>query len=162
MYRKKSEIIELIQDYHKQVSELYDGLYEKIEDNEMKLLIYDLCEHEKYRKKYLEKHKKIAQAMNCWLEFPCDKLSDQIDDCFKNMKTETNLTMEELIRIEMYFDNCLIKIYNILASENKLSETEANIFYYMLKKTKKEESILTNMLYNASSSLNNRFILSNS
>jgi len=55
MYKQKSEIIKQIQSYHKQVAKLYYGLYEKIEDKEMKLLVYNLYEHENFRDKYLEK-----------------------------------------------------------------------------------------------------------
>jgi hypothetical protein len=154
MYRQKSEIIGQIQSYHNQVAELYHDIYEKIGDIDMKMLIYDLYEHERSREKYLERHKKIAEVMNCWLDFPCEKLSNQISDCFKNLNTGANLSMEELIRIELHFDDCLIKLYNILASENELSETIANIFYYMLKKTTREKNILANMLYNSGNSLN--------
>jgi len=153
MYRQKSEIIGQIQSYHKQVADLYHHIYEKIEESEIRMMIYDLYEHEKSREKYLERHKRIAEAMNCWLDFPCEKLSNQISDCFKNLNTESNLSMEALIKIELHFDDCLIKLYNILASENALSETVANIFYYMLKKTTKEKILLGNMLHNSGSNL---------
>ncbi len=63
------------------------------------------------------------------------------------------MTMEDLIKIELYFDDCLIKLYNILAAENELSETVANIFYYMLKKTKKEQAMFADMLYNSKNNL---------
>ncbi len=109
--------------------------------------MYNLQEYEKSHDKCLEKHKKIAEAMKGWLDFPCDKLSNQISDCFKNLNTESDLTMEGLIKLELHFDDCLIKLYRFLASENELSETVINTFYYMLKKTKKEESILANMLH---------------
>jgi len=59
----------------------------------------------------------------------------------------------------MHFDDCLIKLYNILASENELSETVANTFYYMLKKTKKEETTLANMLFNSGNNLHHSFSL---
>jgi hypothetical protein len=153
MYKEKCKIIEQIQSYHKQVAKLYYELYEKIEDKEMKLLVSDLYKHEISRSKYLEKHKKVAEAMKGWLDFSCDKLSDQITDCFKDLNTKSNLTMEELIKLEMYFDDCLIKLYNILASNNELSETVVNIFYYMLKKTKKEKTMLSNMFSNSKNNL---------
>lgn len=157
MYKQKSEIIAQIQEYHKQVAKLYYDIYEKCTGNEIKLLIHDLYEHERYREKYLERHLKIAQAMNCWLDFPCDKLSKQIADCFENINPGSVVTMEELLKIELHFDDCLIKLYNILASENELTETIANIFYYMLKKTKREKDILANMLYNSNSNMQFRF-----
>jgi len=153
MYKQKCDIIGQIQSYHKQVAKLYYEFYEKVEDKEMKLLVYELYEHEKFRDKYLEKHKKIAEAIKSWLDFPCDKLSNQISDCFKNLNTQSDLSMEDLIKLEMYFDDCLIKLYNILASENELSETVANIFYYMLKKTKKEKTIFANMLSSSGNNL---------
>ncbi len=159
MYKQKSKIIEKIQSYHKQLANLYLNIYEKIEDQEMKSLIYDLFQHEKSREIYLEKHKKVAEVMNCWLCFPCEKLSDQINECFTNIKTGPNLSMTELIDIKLHFDNCLIKLYNILASENELSETVANVFYYMLKKTHQEEAILNKMLSNSKKDIPLEFTL---
>jgi len=153
MYRQKSEIIGQIQSYHMQVAELYHDIYSRIEDKQMKILINDLYEHEKSRERYLMRHKRIAESMNCWLDFPCEKLSNQISDCFKNLDTGSDLSMEELIRIELHFDDCLIKLYNILASENELSESVSNIFYYMLKKTSKEKNILAEMFFNSGNSL---------
>jgi hypothetical protein len=153
MYRQKSEIIGQIQSYHMQVAKLYHNIYEKIDNSEMKKLINDLYEHEMSRERYLERHKKIAEAMNCWLDFPCEKLTNQISECFKNLNTGSDLSMEELIRIELHFDDCLIKLYNILASENELSEAVLNIFYYMLKKTGREKDILAEMLFKSGNSL---------
>lgn len=154
MYRQKSEIIEQIQSYHKQVAQLYYEIFEKTDNKEMKPLVFDLYEHEKEREIYLDRHKKIAQAMNCWLDFPCDRLSKQISECLEhNFGPRSEVTMEDLLKLEMHFDDCLIKLYNILAAENELSETMANIFYYMLKKTKKEKDILANMLFNSKSNM---------
>ncbi len=161
MYKQKNEIIKQIQSYHKQLAKLYFGLYEEVEDDEIKLLIYDLYQHEIFRGKYLEKHEKIAEAMNCWLNFPSNKLSNQISECFKNIKTGPDLSMADLIKLELHFDNCLIKLYNILASENELSETTINIFYYMLKKTKKEETTLARMLNSSKNNTHYKFTVQN-
>lgn len=158
MYRQKSEIIGQIQSYHKQVARLYYDIYEKAENKDIKPLIFDLYKLEKEREMYLERHKKIARAMNCWLDFPCDRLSNQIDECLKHhFGPQTGVTMEDLLKLELHFDDCLIKLYNILAAENELSDTTANIFYYMLKKTKKEQDILAIMLYNSKNSIHQTF-----
>ena len=156
MYKQKSEIIGQIQSYHMQVAKLYHDIYERIENRELKPLIFDLYEHEKSRERYLERHRKIAEAINCWLDFPCERLSNQISECFENLNTGSNMSIEELIKIEMHFDDCLIKLYNILASENELSEAISNIFYYMLKKTTKEKAILAEMFNKSGNSLNYR------
>jgi len=162
MYKQKSEIIGQIQSYHNQVARLYYEIYENVEDSEIKSLIFDLYEHEKDREQYLIRHKKIAEAMNCWLDFPCEKLTNQITECFKsNINPGSDMTMGDLIKIELYFDDCLIKLYNILASENELSETVINTFYYMLKKTRKEQSLLADMLYNSKNILHHKFSVQN-
>ncbi len=158
MYKQKNEIIEQIQSYHNQVARLYSEIIKKVEDQKIKSLLMDLYEHERDCEKYLLRHKKIAEAMNCWLDFPCDKLANQITECFKNnINMGSDMTMGDLIKMELYFDDCLIKLYNILASENELNETTANIFYYMLKKTKKEQTMFANMLYNSKYELHYKY-----
>ncbi|MFA9390523.1 MAG: hypothetical protein ACERKD_11975 [Prolixibacteraceae bacterium] len=157
MYYQKSEIIEQIQSYHQKVAELFYTLLETIQDEKIKSIVYDLYQLELSRAKYLEKHKNIAKALNCWLDFPCEKLSSQINECFKEIKTDQKYILEDVLKIEMHFDNCLIKLYNLLASENELSGTIANIFYYMHKKTKKEESMISEMMCNSQSNLNYNF-----
>ncbi len=153
MYRQKSEIIGQIQSYHRQVAQLYSTVYDRTEEKKMKSLLREMLQHEKSREQYLERHKRIAAAMNCWLDFPCDKLSDQISECFRVLDLQERLTMEDLIRIQLHFDDCLIKLYNILASENALSESAATIFFYMLRKTEKEKNMLAGMLHNSGNGL---------
>jgi hypothetical protein len=160
MYRQKSEIIGQIQSYHRQVAQLYSTVYERVEDKKMKSLLREMHKHEKSREQYLERHKRIAEAMNCWLDFPCDKLSDQISECFRVLDLQERLAMEDLIRIQLHFDDCLIKLYNILASENALSESAATIFYYMLRKTEKEKNMLAGMLYNSRNGLHYTSVVS--
>ncbi|MGC9151348.1 MAG: hypothetical protein ACP5F6_06280 [Microbacter sp.] len=148
MYRKKSEIIGTIQSYHAKVADLYHKIYENEMDPDAKKIMHELYEHEKFRVHYLEKHRKIAEAMNCHLEFPCEALLEQIDRCFINVNPEAVMTLNDIIRLELHFDDCLIKLYAVLSSENELNATLANTFYYMLKKTKKEEAFFASLLHN--------------
>jgi len=148
MYRKKSEIIKTIQSYHSKVADLYHKIYEKEMDPKTKKIMHDLCEHERFRVQYLEKHRKIAEAMNCHLEFPCEELLEQIDLCFMNVNPEEVMTVNDIVRLELHFDDCLIKLYAILSSEHELNASLANTFYYMLKKTKKEEALFAALLQN--------------
>jgi predicted transcriptional regulator len=114
----------------------------------------NLYEHEKDRERYLERHRKIAEAINCWLDFPCEKLSDQISECLKHeFGPEYEVTMEDLRKLELHFDDCLIKLYNILAAENALNEMTANIFYYLKKKTMKEQDLVANMAINSENNM---------
>lgn len=142
MYKLKSEIIEQIQYFHKQVYELYLSLYEKSEDPEVKILLADLSRQEKRRDEYLEKHKNRAKIMNTWLMYPPNKISNHISECFKNIDTRSNLSVDDVAKIELYFDNCLIKLYETLSSEEETNGNITNIFHYIIKKTKQEDSKL--------------------
>ncbi|HPF04272.1 MAG TPA: hypothetical protein PLV06_00005 [Bacteroidales bacterium] len=151
MYQKKSEIIGRIQSYHKQVRELYIQIKTKIDNSDSKKLIDRLCEIETDRIDYLEKRRKVAEAMNCWLDFPDEKLSTQITECFKKINLESDITVEKLIDIELHFSDCLIKLYGILSSQNELNvpkgcETVSNIFHYMQKDAKKKRCLFCDML----------------
>jgi hypothetical protein len=148
MYRKKSQIIHQIEEYHKKVASIYEKMYEHSIYVKTKTLLSELIEHETERAKYLEKHIAIAEAINCWMDFPCDKLTNQINDCLKNINLSEDVNIEDIFKLELHFDNCLIKLYSILSTENALSENMTNIFYYMLKKTKKDETLLLHMLNN--------------
>lgn len=148
MYKLKSEIIEQIQYYHKQVCELYLSLYSKAEDTKVKTLLADLCRQEKQREEYLEKHKRRAKAMNFWLLFPTNKISNQISECLKDINTSPDLSIDDVAGIELHFDNCLLKLYEALSFEEKSYGNVTSIFYYMIKKTKKEDTQLQEKLAN--------------
>ncbi|MBN2728565.1 MAG: hypothetical protein JXR53_05015 [Bacteroidales bacterium] len=149
MYQKKSEIIAKVQEYHNRVAEIYHEILGKTQDPRITELALELHKFEKERAKYLEKHFEVAKAMNCWLEFPCEELSNQIDDCLQKVIGIENIKMSDMLQTSMHFDNCLLKLYNILSAENALNESAANIFYYMLKKTKKEQLLISDMLQEA-------------
>jgi hypothetical protein len=151
MYKRKSEIIETIQSYHQQVSDLYIEIKNKIDDDKIKSLIDKIRDIETNRVKYLEKRRKVAIAMNCYLEFPDEKLNKKITKCFDKINLESDFTPEKLLEIEMHFNDCLIKLYTILSLEVELNvpigcEKVSNIFYYMIKDTEKKKCIFCEML----------------
>lgn len=148
MYKLKSEIIEQVQSFHQQLSALYLSIYEKVDSEDVKPLVSELYELENSRIEYLERHRLVAKQMDCWLCSPSDRLSQKISDCFKEIKIELQVSKWDLLKIELHFDQCLIKLYTILASEDALNESLMSIFHYMLKKTKREESDIIEMLTN--------------
>ncbi|MFO8087260.1 MAG: hypothetical protein R6T91_05555 [Bacteroidales bacterium] len=139
MYQKKSNIIAKIQSYHNRVAGLYHKMQEKTTDDQLLKMINKMEQREKERAEYLEHHRKVAEVMDSWLESPCNKISGQIEACFEDFRLCETVEIADVIKTELYFDNCLIKLYNILASKDALNETITNTFYYMLKKTKEEE-----------------------
>jgi len=148
LYILKSEIIEQIQYFHRLVFELYLNLYGKVENSNVKILLAELCQQEKLRDEYLKKHKKITKAMNSRLTFQPNKLSNYISECFKNVKTSSNLSVDDIVEIEMHFDDHLIKLFDVLSNEEKNNGNITNIFYYMINKIKQEDIKLQEKLTN--------------
>lgn len=61
MYRKKSEIIEQIQSYHKQVAQLYGNICKSIEDENIKSLIMIFMTTKKRGKNILSDTEKLPR-----------------------------------------------------------------------------------------------------
>jgi hypothetical protein len=149
MYKLKSELIGQIQSFHYKVGELYHSLYEKEADNNVRILLNDLCQHEKSRNEYLDKHRKIAQAMDCWILYPANRISNQISECFKDLSTRSPMTVYDVAQIESHFDNCLADFYETLSGEETRCGNITNIFHYMIKKNQRDEMKLFEMLSNS-------------
>ena len=150
MYMHKSEIIDCIQSFHKQLSEFYLRLYEKEENQEVKILLKKLSKFEKIRKNYLEKYKKIARVENSLLCFSYTDLENSTLKCFKEIESKTVLSINEIVLMESHFDECLIKLYISLSIEDSpnLPASNANIFTDMYKKTLQEERKIKTILAN--------------
>jgi hypothetical protein len=113
----------------------------------IKSLLPKLIDLERGREKYLEKHYNVAKVMDTWLNFPYKALTEQINCCLEKLTPGKKYAVDDIIALEMHFDDCLIKLYNILSSEYALNDQMVNIFYYMSKKTRQEKAILTEMLH---------------
>ena len=127
MYKQKVEIIEQVEHYHSQVRELYQSLYGKVEDQNIKIILDELCRQEKLREDYLGKKKGIAKAMNIWLRYSTNKISNYIFECFKNIKVKTNFSLDDVAKLELHFNNCLVKLNEILSTDEKQWEHHKHI-----------------------------------
>ncbi|HUX56423.1 MAG TPA: hypothetical protein VMV77_05585 [Bacteroidales bacterium] len=159
MYKQKSEIIEQIQSFHSKVRKLYHTLYEKEADDNVKILLHDLCLHEKQREEYLEKHRKIAKVMDYCVLYPTNRISNKISECFKHLNTRSPLSVYDVAQIESHFDNCLVKFYEILSGEETRCGNIMNTFHYMIKKTHQDETKLDEMLTNSISRKHSKIIM---
>jgi len=85
---------------------------------------------EKLREEYLGKHKESAKAMNNWLRYSTNKISNYIFECFKNIKVKTEISLDDVTKIEFHFNNCLVKLNKILSIEEKQWEYYKQFFLY--------------------------------
>lgn len=148
MYMRKSEIIDCIQSFHKQLSEFYLRLYEKEENQEVKILLKKLSKLERFRKNYLEKYKEIARVENSMLCFSYTDLEKSTLKCFKEIESKTALSIDDIALMESHFDECLIQLYISLSVEDasNLPASNANMFTHMFRKTLEEEKEIKTIL----------------
>ncbi len=141
MYKQKSELFEQIRTFHKQVSEFYSGLIEKAENQRVEMLLNYLIRYEKLREEFLIKYEEVApsKVMNSWVRKPSNKLSNYICGCFKNIENLSSYSVDDIVEMELHFDNCLVELYEELAVEEATKGNDTNIFYCLMKKTKQQE-----------------------
>jgi len=152
MYSQEIEIIEQIMSFHKHLCEFYASLVEKTEAPKVKLLLNYLSHHEKLREDYLIKYKEFApkKEMKSWIKSPPKNLSNGILECFKKIESLPNYMVDDILKIALHFDDCLFKLYETLAIEEKSKRSLTNVFYYMMKRTRQQEKNLSrdvNWLY---------------
>jgi len=58
------------------------------------------------------------------------------------------LSVDDIVEIEMHFDDHLIKLFDVLSNEEKNNGNITNIFYYMINKIKQEDIKLQEKLTN--------------
>ena len=152
MYSQEIEIIEQISAFHKHLNEFYDSLKEKTKDPKAKLLLDYLSHHEKLREDYLIKYKEFApnRELKSWIRRPSKNLTNQISECSKKIESLSSYSVDDIVKIALHFDDCLVKLYEKLAIEEKTKRSHTNVFFYMMKRTKQHEKNLSrdvNWLY---------------
>ena len=141
MYKQKSEIFKQVKSFHKHLSEFYSSLIDKAENQRVEILLNYLSRYEKLREEFLIDYEDIApgKVMNSWVRESSNKLSGYICECFKNTKNLSSYSVDDIVKIELHFDNCLVKLYETLAVEEGTNGNDTNIFYCLMKKTKQQE-----------------------
>jgi hypothetical protein len=140
MYKKVSEIIELIERYHKGLSEYFLSLKAKTTDQRVHLLLEFLGKSEAFLAEYLEKYRETTSGriMNSWVKFVPWLPTDIFCECRENVNLQPPLVTYNVLDAALHFDDCLISFYTTLVQEIQ-DERVAEIFSNLLRVTKKHE-----------------------
>jgi hypothetical protein len=144
MFKKVSDIIELIERYHKGLSGYFILLKTKTEDQRVDLLLEYLGKSEAFMAEYLEKYRKATpnRIMNSWVKYVPWLPADIFCECRENLYLQPPLDTFNVLDAALHFDDCLISFYNTLVSEIQ-DERVAEIFSNLLRVTKKHEMNLS-------------------
>ena len=140
MFKKVSEIIELIEKYHKGLSDYFLLLKTKTEDQRVHLLLDYLGRSEAFMAEYIEKYRKAApkRIMHSWVKYVPWLPTDIYCECRKNVMLQPPLSTNNVVDAAIHFDDCLISFYTTLVQEIQ-NERAGEIFSNLLRVTKKHE-----------------------
>jgi hypothetical protein len=140
MFKKVSEIIEIIEQYHKGLSEYFISLKTQTGDERVVLLLEFLGKGEAFLAEYLEKYRKTApkRIMHAWVKYVPWLPTDIYCECRKNLHLQPPLVTYNVLDAALHFDDCLISFYTTLVQEID-NERVGEVFSNLLRVTKKHE-----------------------
>jgi len=140
MFKKVSEIIEIIEQYHKGLSEYFLSMKVNSTDERVNLLLEFLGNSEAHLAEYLEKYRKTSpnRLMNAWVKYVPWLPTDIYCECRKNVYLQPPLVTYNVLDAALHFDDCLINYYTTLVQEIQ-DERVSEIFSNLLRVTTKHE-----------------------
>lgn len=144
MFKKVSDIIQLIENYHQGLSDYFLSLKTESRDERVKLLLEFLGKSEAFMVEYLEKYRKDSsnRSLNQWVKYVPWLPTDIYCECKKNINLQPPLLTYNVLDAAHHFDDCLIGFYTTLVQECQ-NEKVAEIFANLLRVTKKHEMNLS-------------------
>ena len=131
------DILERVRRFHRELGEFYQKVENLAERERAKLVLEFLQRHEIYLDESLAAYEKDASkgVLDTWFK-STPKM--EIGECFDDAEIRPDMSVEDVLRIAMRFDNCVIELYKSLA-EQSVSEDVRNLFSTLLEMEKKEE-----------------------
>ena len=144
MFKKVSEIVELIERYHQGLSDYFLSLKAHSTDERVNLLLEYLGGSEAFMAEYLEKYRKSTpnRIMNAWVKYVPWLPTDIFCECRENLHLQPPLSTYNVLDAAVHFDDCLINFYTTLVQEIQ-NERVSEIFSNLLRVTKKHEMNLS-------------------
>jgi hypothetical protein len=144
MFKRVSEIVELIEQYHMGLSDYYLSLKTNNGDERVRMMLDFLGKSEAFMAEYLEKYRKSTgnRIMNSWVKYVPWLPTDIYCECRKNVNLQPPLNIHNVLDAALHFDDCLISFYSTLVQEIQ-NETVAEVFSNLLRVTKKHEMNLS-------------------
>ena len=145
MFKKVSDIIEIIQEFHGGLGIYFYTLKDEVSDERAILLLDFLGKGEDFLAEYLDKYKEATskKILNSWVKYVPWLPTDVFCDCRKDLNLDKRpLEVYDILEIVWHFDECLIRFYTTLVQEIQ-NEEVGEIFRNLLRVTKKQEMNLS-------------------
>ena len=135
------QLLERIQDFHRQLGAFYEATAEQAARAKAKALLEYMGQHERALQACLADYERDASAkiLDTWIQFLPDL--EQCQD-FDEVEISKDLSVEDVVRMSLRFDDCLIRFYREMA-EIAVSQDVKEAFESLARLEEQEERNLT-------------------
>ncbi len=143
MYTQVDDVIKIARSYHMKLSDHYLMIMSRAENQRVNLMLDYLIRHEKLRDEYLANYEEIAppSILDSWVQCFPNKHCELIEQCFKRIQNQQSYSLDDVVQMATYFDNCLIDIYKVLEIDASSDEVKS-VFHCLLQMAKQDEKDL--------------------
>ncbi|MDX2493994.1 MAG: hypothetical protein QNK27_03420 [Desulfuromusa sp.] len=136
-YGQAKEIIDSARAFHQRASEFYQQLADKAEGARVKMLLDYLVRHEAHLDRALADYKEAvrSRALDAWYQYAQEQCLLQPFDVSQYSK---DMTVEEVMKIGLNIDSCLVASYKGMA-ENATTAECREIFEHLLLMEKQQK-----------------------
>ncbi|BBA33652.1 hypothetical conserved protein [Methylocaldum marinum] len=114
---------------HGQLTDLYDSLNQQNDQARVKMLLEYLSRHERNREQAMQRFENGSRKgiLNFWLQY---SPGSNVDQLLKKCSVRPDMSVDDVIKIAMDFDNALIELYKgaaIIVDDPRAKEIFANL-----------------------------------
>jgi len=136
-FEQVRDILDHASEFHKRLGEFYQNLADHDDAARIKMLLEYLGRHEKFLEQGIANFEESAskQVLDTWFQYTQDKAILKLPEA-SNIKP--NMPVEEVIRMGLDLDDCLLKLYKDAAENSEVPEVK-EVFNNLLEMEQEEE-----------------------
>lgn len=135
--QRTRDVLERAREFHRQLGAFYHDLESKTDRPRVKLLLDYMSLHEERLDAFLEKYEQVAEkgVLNAWLQNVPELAACK---CFEQLHLSPDMTADEVVRIALGLDECLVKLYETVAQQAPSTDVK-ELFQELLEQVRKED-----------------------
>ncbi|BFN37868.1 hypothetical protein [Fidelibacter multiformis] len=121
-FKQARDVLNYAKDFHHQLSRYYKTLNDKTDQVRVKMLLDYLAIHEEKLEKNIEHIEEniSAKVLGTWFKYTlCEDLRKELSSMIIRID---DMSVEEIIRMAIQLDDCLIRIYKKIAQNSDIPE----------------------------------------
>lgn len=132
------DILERAREFHAQLSRFYERMGEAAGREKIRLLLTYMSRHETHLAEQLARYREEAarEVLDTWFKYVPEKATGE---CFEGLVIPSGATVEEVVRMALRLDRCLVDLYTEMA-ERAVSGEVRDLFQSLLKSERKQEN----------------------